>query len=76
MAPLPLAAVILGAGKGTRMKSPMPKVLHPVGHRAMIGHVLDALAEPREVLGPTVEHAVDDVRHVALPGAELATLAC
>jgi bifunctional UDP-N-acetylglucosamine pyrophosphorylase/glucosamine-1-phosphate N-acetyltransferase len=40
----PLAAVILGAGKGTRMKSPLPKVLHPVANRPMIGHVLDALA--------------------------------
>ena len=53
MAPLPLAAVILGAGKGTRMKSPVPKVLHPVGHRAMIGHVLDAvgaLSPVREVV--------------------------
>jgi bifunctional UDP-N-acetylglucosamine pyrophosphorylase / glucosamine-1-phosphate N-acetyltransferase len=29
-------AVILAAGKGTRMKSPRPKVLHPVGGRAML----------------------------------------
>lgn len=35
-------AVILAAGKSTRMKSDLPKVLHPVCGRAMIEHVLDA----------------------------------
>ncbi|MEP6967751.1 MAG: NTP transferase domain-containing protein, partial [Pseudomonadota bacterium] len=35
------AAVILAAGKGERMKSPIPKVLHAVGGRAMIDHVID-----------------------------------
>ncbi len=37
----PRAAVILAAGKGERMKSPMPKVLHPVGGRAMLDHAID-----------------------------------
>jgi bifunctional UDP-N-acetylglucosamine pyrophosphorylase / glucosamine-1-phosphate N-acetyltransferase len=41
----PLAAVVLAAGKGTRMKSPLAKVLHPVAHEPMIGHVLQALGE-------------------------------
>lgn len=36
------AAVILAAGQGTRMKSPLPKVLHPIGHRAMLDHAIDA----------------------------------
>ncbi|AEF92991.1 Bifunctional protein glmU [Desulfotomaculum nigrificans CO-1-SRB] len=40
-----LAAVILAAGKGTRMKSDLPKVLHPVGGKPMLGHVLDAVAQ-------------------------------
>jgi bifunctional UDP-N-acetylglucosamine pyrophosphorylase/glucosamine-1-phosphate N-acetyltransferase len=40
----PLAAVILAAGKGTRMKSPLAKVLHPVAGRPMIAHVLEAVA--------------------------------
>lgn len=39
-----LAAVILAAGKGTRMKSELPKVLHPLGGQPLLGHVLDALA--------------------------------
>jgi bifunctional UDP-N-acetylglucosamine pyrophosphorylase/glucosamine-1-phosphate N-acetyltransferase len=36
------AAVILAAGRGERMKSPLPKVLHPVGGRSMIDHAIDA----------------------------------
>src|SRR5918998_6224785 len=35
------AAVILAAGQGTRMKSPLPKVLHPVGGRAMLDRAID-----------------------------------
>ncbi|WP_110954261.1 bifunctional UDP-N-acetylglucosamine diphosphorylase/glucosamine-1-phosphate N-acetyltransferase GlmU [Anaerosinus massiliensis] len=37
-----LLTVILAAGKGTRMKSVLPKVLHRVGGRSMLQHVLDA----------------------------------
>ncbi|NJC42120.1 bifunctional UDP-N-acetylglucosamine pyrophosphorylase/glucosamine-1-phosphate N-acetyltransferase [Brevundimonas alba] len=40
--PHPRAAIILAAGQGTRMKSPLPKVLHPVGGRAMLDHAIDA----------------------------------
>ena len=36
--------VILAAGQGTRMKSQLPKVLHPVAGRPMLEHVLDAAA--------------------------------
>src|SRR5258708_38922985 len=39
----PRAAVILAAGLGTRMKSPIPKVLHKVGGRALIDHAIDAV---------------------------------
>ncbi|MEC7490843.1 MAG: bifunctional UDP-N-acetylglucosamine diphosphorylase/glucosamine-1-phosphate N-acetyltransferase GlmU [Pseudomonadota bacterium] len=37
------AAIILAAGKGTRMKSNLPKVLHPVANRPMISHLLDTV---------------------------------
>lgn len=36
----PAAAIILAAGQGTRMKSDLPKVLHPVAGTPMVGHVL------------------------------------
>ncbi len=36
-----IAVVILAAGKGTRMKSSLPKVLHPILGRPMLGYVLD-----------------------------------
>ncbi|MBB3065203.1 bifunctional UDP-N-acetylglucosamine diphosphorylase/glucosamine-1-phosphate N-acetyltransferase GlmU [Limibacillus halophilus] len=55
-----LAVVVLAAGKGTRMNSDLPKVLHPLAGRPMIGHVLQAL-EPLApdrivvVIGPEME---------------------
>src|SRR6185312_11141180 len=39
-----IAAVVLAAGKGTRMKTELPKVLHPLAGRPMISHVLANLA--------------------------------
>ena len=39
------AAIVLAAGKGTRMKSALPKVLHRVGNRPMVDHVLDRVTE-------------------------------
>jgi bifunctional UDP-N-acetylglucosamine pyrophosphorylase/glucosamine-1-phosphate N-acetyltransferase len=46
--PTPFAAIILAAGKGTRMKSDVHKVLHPIAGRAMIDHLMGVL----EGLGP------------------------
>ena len=37
-----LSVVILAAGKGTRMRSSLPKVLHKVAHKPMVQHVIDA----------------------------------
>jgi len=39
----PLSAVVLAAGEGTRMRSSLPKVLHPLCGRPMVLHVLDTL---------------------------------
>lgn len=44
----PFAAVILAAGKGTRMKSDLHKVLHPIAGRPMLEHLMASVAE----LGP------------------------
>lgn len=38
------AAIVLAAGQGTRMRSRVPKVLHPLAGRSMLDHVLAALA--------------------------------
>ncbi len=43
--PLPFAAIILAAGRGTRMKSDLHKVLHPIAGKPMLLHLLDSLGE-------------------------------
>jgi bifunctional UDP-N-acetylglucosamine pyrophosphorylase/glucosamine-1-phosphate N-acetyltransferase len=46
--PRPFAAVVLAAGRGTRMKSDLHKVLHPIAGRPMLAHLLAAI----QALGP------------------------
>ena len=43
-ADMPLDVVIMAAGKGTRMKSKLPKVLHQLAGRALLQHVVDTAA--------------------------------
>ena len=71
-----LTVIVLAAGGGTRMKSKVPKVLHEVGGRSMIGHVLAAVQsmEPRRVVA-VIGHQREQVGpHVQalLPGCVLA----
>jgi len=40
-----LHIIILAAGQGTRMKSALPKVLHPIAHKPLLQHVLDVAHE-------------------------------
>ena len=42
--PRPVAVIVLAAGEGTRMRSRIPKVLHPLCGRSMLGHALAAAA--------------------------------
>ncbi|MEN9671191.1 MAG: Bifunctional protein GlmU [Pseudomonadota bacterium] len=42
---MPLDVVIMAAGKGTRMKSSLPKVLHRLGGKPLLEHVIDAAAQ-------------------------------
>lgn len=58
-----LEAIILAAGKGTRMGSDLPKVLHPVADRPMVHWVIDACEQAgaiRQVI--VVGHEADRVR--------------
>ncbi|MDO9238380.1 MAG: NTP transferase domain-containing protein, partial [Methylicorpusculum sp.] len=40
-----LTTVILAAGKGTRMRSVMPKILHKIANRSLLEHVYDMSRE-------------------------------
>jgi len=40
-----VAAIVLAAGKGTRMRSSLPKVMHPLGGRPMLSHLLATVAD-------------------------------
>jgi len=56
-------AVVLAAGQGTRMKSKLYKVLHPVCGKPMVQHVVDTLADMRvEDVVVVVGHGADAVR--------------
>jgi bifunctional UDP-N-acetylglucosamine pyrophosphorylase / glucosamine-1-phosphate N-acetyltransferase len=62
-----LGVVVLAAGQGTRMRSRLPKVLHPLAGRPMVGWVLAALAgcDPHHVV-VVIGHGAESVRD-ALP---------
>jgi bifunctional UDP-N-acetylglucosamine pyrophosphorylase/glucosamine-1-phosphate N-acetyltransferase len=70
-----LSAVILAAGKGTRMNSDLPKVCHPVGGRAMVCSVIDACVAAgcgRVVVVVGYQHElVRDAIDGASPGCEI-----
>lgn len=76
-----LRAVILAAGKGTRMRSKLPKVLHKVGGKAMLQHVLDAAdaagaAEKIVIVGHgagLVESMVGEQGKIVLQAEQLGT---
>ena len=71
-----MSAVILAAGKGTRMKSELPKVLHCLGHKPMAQYVIDSARsagiddicvvvghgaeQVKEALGPDIFYALQE----------------
>jgi bifunctional UDP-N-acetylglucosamine pyrophosphorylase/glucosamine-1-phosphate N-acetyltransferase len=71
----PLAAVVLAAGKGTRMKSHTAKVLHEIGGRPLgwyaVKRALDAGASPVVVVVGHQAEAVEAALVASLPGAPL-----
>ncbi len=65
----PLAAVILAAGKGTRMPGDLPKVVHEVAGRPMIRWVVDAVREAgARPIVLVVGYGAEQVRGVFGPG--------
>ncbi len=66
-----LAVVILAAGKGTRMKSALPKVLHTLAGKPMLAHVVEAAREVgAERIAVVYGHGGEQVP-AALPGDDL-----
>ena len=64
------AAVILAAGKGTRMKSALPKVMHPLAGRPMLSYVVDAVTKLRpQRTVVVIGREMDDVANVVAPCA-------
>ena len=64
------AAVVLAAGQGRRMKSDLPKVLHPVAGRPMVRHVIEAARGAGvDRIVVVVGHGAEQVR-TALTGVE------
>lgn len=66
--------IVLAAGEGTRMRSSLPKVLHPVAGKPLIAHVLAAAPGGEGnmvavVVGPDHQAVVDEVTHVR-PGTK------
>jgi len=61
---LKLAVVIMAAGKGTRLKSRRPKVLHEIGGKPLLGHVIAAASQivtPGDILA-VVGHQAERVK--------------
>lgn len=64
----PLAVVVIAAGKGTRMRSPLAKVLHPLAGRPLIRHVLEVARRlAPEQLVVVVGHQAEAVQAACAP---------
>jgi bifunctional UDP-N-acetylglucosamine pyrophosphorylase/glucosamine-1-phosphate N-acetyltransferase len=63
-APPRFAVAILAAGKGTRLKSQLPKVLHPIGGKPLLQHVIDAAKQvvPAKDIFAIVGHEAERVK--------------
>lgn len=57
-----LSVLVLAAGEGTRMKSEIPKVLHPAAGKALVEHVLDAVSPMGGAVGVVLGRGADTVK--------------
>ena len=60
-------AIVLAAGLGTRMKSSLPKVLHPLGGRPMLAHLLESAAAVFDRIVVVTGPGMEQVARVAAP---------
>lgn len=67
-----IAVIILAAGKSTRMKSEIPKVLHPLCGRPILGYVLDLVTglKPKQVVA-VLGHKQELVRKIIPKGVKV-----
>ena len=61
--------IVLAAGEGTRMRSNLPKVLHPVAHQSLLAHVLAATPKGTGtslavVIGPDHQAVADEAKRI------------
>ena len=68
-------SIVLAAGEGTRMRSTLPKVLHGIGGRSLLAHVLTAVrdaggTDTAVVVGPGHEAAAAEAKRL-LPKADI-----
>src|SRR5438045_2827075 len=61
--------IVLAAGEGTRMRSAVPKVLHPVAGRTLLAHVLGAAPKGPDaalalVIGPKHQAVAEEARRI------------
>lgn len=76
------AALVLAAGAGTRMRSAVPKVLHPIGGRPLLGHAVHAaaaldpahlvvvLGHGRDQVGPYVDTLSGELQRDVVPAVQ------
>src|SRR5215472_1052912 len=64
-----LAVIVMAAGQGTRLKSKRAKVLHQIGGRPLLAHVIAAARQvvPTEDIYVVVGHQAEAVREAAEP---------
>ncbi|HOO75936.1 MAG TPA: bifunctional UDP-N-acetylglucosamine diphosphorylase/glucosamine-1-phosphate N-acetyltransferase GlmU [Tepiditoga sp.] len=59
-----MKSIILAAGKGTRMKSDFPKVMHKICEKPMINWVIDTASLVSEEVGVVLGHGIDKIKEI------------